>query len=307
MSLGCTLQYSAGDPLRYGHFVLRRTWLSLPSVIAHPVRSLPLTFLAFIILGTGLLLPAARYSHDGSSVMPALFTSVSAVTVTGLASVDTATYWTPTGQVIILFLVQIGGLGIMTLATLLGLLVGGRLRLRTRLLAQAEMHVVSLGDVRPLLRRVAPTMLFFEGVIAVILTIRFRILYFDDLPTAAWHGLFHSVMAFNNAGFALQSDSLVQYAGDAWLIFPICVAVFAGAIGSMGWWGTFVTGVEDGIIPRPGGFNSFDYSQVRPETLGPCTILMFIGGVGTITAASALAMRRRTPRYHLPEGRPIIG
>ena len=216
MSLGCTLQYSAGDPLLYGHFVLRRTWLSLPSVIAHPVRSLPLTFLAFIILGTGLLLlPAARYSHEGSSVMPALFTSVSAVTVTGLATVDTATYWTPTGQVIILFLVRIGGLGIMTLATLLVLLVGGRLRLRTRLLAQAEMHVVSLGDVRPLLRRVALTMVFFEGVIAVILTIRFRILYFDDLPTAAWHGLFHSVMAFNNAGFALQSDSLVQYAGDA--------------------------------------------------------------------------------------------
>lgn len=440
-------------------------------MIAHPVRLLPLTFLAFIILGAGLLLlPAARYSHDGSAVMPALFTSVSAVTVTGLATVDTATYWTPTGQVIILFLVQIGGLGIMTLATLLGLLVGGRLRLRTRLLVQAEMHAVSLGDVRPLLRRVALTMLFFEGVIAVILTIRFRILYFDDLPTAAWHGLFHSVMAFNNAGFALQSDSLVQYAGDAWLIFPICVAVFAGAIGfpvmaelfrgwrspkrwtihtrltvwgsiglfvvgtiaflvtewsnpgtlgSMGWWGRFVTGVEGGIMPRSGGFNSFDYSQVRPETLGLSTILMFIGGgsastaggikittflllayvilaelrgdpevmvgkrsistatirqavtiallavmlvvgttllvlmmtdfslgevlfecvsafgttglstgitprlpanaqgvlmvlmfigrVGTITAASALAMRRRTPRYHLPEERPIIG
>lgn len=74
--------------------------MSLPSVIAHPVRLLPLTFLAFIILGTGLLLlPVARYSHEGSSVMPALFTSVSAVTVTGLATVDPATYWTPTGRV----------------------------------------------------------------------------------------------------------------------------------------------------------------------------------------------------------------
>lgn len=310
--------------------------MSLPPAIAHPVRLLPLTFLALIIVGTGLLLlPVARCSDDVPALMPALFTSVSAVTFTGLATVDTAPFWTPTGRVIILLLVQIGGLGIMTLATLPGLLVGGRLGLRTRLIAQAEMHAVSLGEVRSLLRRVALTTLFFEAVIAVISTIRFRVLYFDDVPTAVWHGLFHSVMAFNNAGFALQSDSLVQYAGDAWLIFPICVAVFAGAIGFAvmaelfkGWrkprlwtihtrltvWGSIalfviaaaafliaewnnpgtlgatgrwhkvVTGVEGGIMSRSGGFNSFDYAQVRPETLGISTIMMFIGGGSASTA-----------------------
>jgi Trk-type K+ transport system membrane component len=332
------------------------------------------------------------------------------------------------------------------------------------------MHAISLGEVRPLLRRVALTMLFFEGVIAIILTIRFRMLYFDDLPTAAWHGLFHSVMAFNNAGFSLNSDSLVAYAGDAWLILPICVAVFVGAIGfpvlaelfkewrtpdrwtihtrltvwgsiglliigsiaflaaewnnpgtlgPMSIWHKVVSGIEGGIMPRSGGFNSIDYAEVRSETLGISTIMMFIGGgsastaggikittflllafvifaelrgdpevmigrrsvgsatirtaltiallavmlvasttlliltmtdleadavlfecasafgtvglstgitpqlpynaqgvlmvlmfvgrVGTITAASALAMRSRAPRYHLPEERPIIG
>lgn len=196
------------------------------------MRFLPLVFGALIAVGTALLMLPFAYAGEGSAdFVPALFTAVSSATVTGLSTVDVGTYWTPAGQGIMLLLVQIGGLGIMTLATMLGLLVGGRLGLRTRLIAQAEMHAISLGEVRPLLRRVAVTMVSFEAVIATILTIRFRIMYFDDWPTALWHGVFHSVMAFNNAGFALNSDSLVQYAGDAWLIFPVSLAVFAGAIG----------------------------------------------------------------------------
>ncbi|MCW2748076.1 MAG: ATPase [Nocardioidaceae bacterium] len=305
-------------------------------LILHPVRILPLAFVAGITIGACLLLlPASHYSSTDDAVMPALFTSVSAATVTGLTTVDTATFWTPFGQTVILLLVEIGGLGIMTLATMLGLIVGGRLGLRTRLVAQAEMHAVSLGDVRPLLRRVAVTMLAFQGVLTVILTIRFRLVYFDDLPTALWHGVFHAVMAFNNAGFALTSDNLVAYVGDAWLIFPICVAVYAGAIGfpvmaelfqgwrmprkwtihtrltvwgslglfvigalaflavewtnpltlgSMGGWHRIVTGIEGGIMPRSGGFNSIDYGDARPETLGISTVMMFIGGGSASTA-----------------------
>jgi len=306
------------------------------AAVTHPVRLLPLTFLSGIVIGAGLLmLPASRAAGDEPLVMPALFTSSSAVTITGLATVDTATFWTPFGQTVILLLVQIGGFGIMTLATVLALLVGGRLGLRTSLIAQADLHAGSLGEVRPLLRRVAVTMLGFESVLAVVLTIRFRIMYFDDLPTAAWHGVFHGVMAFNNAGFALNSDSLVSYAGDAWLILPISVVVFAGALGfpvlaelfsewrhpvtwtmhtrltmwgsllllgvgaaafvvvewanpgtlgGMSTWSKLVTGVESGVMPRSGGFNSFDWGAVRPETLGLGTVLMFIGGGSASTA-----------------------
>ncbi|RYJ00920.1 MAG: hypothetical protein EON52_22580 [Actinomycetales bacterium] len=206
--------------------------LRLPASVAHPVRLLPLTFLALIVLGAILLmLPFAHTRQGSASFVDALFTATSAVTVTGLASVDTSTYWTVPGQVIILALVEVGGLGIIALATILGLFVGGRLGVRTRLLAQADMHVVSLGEVRPLLRRVAITMLFFQTIIAVVLTLRYRQTYFDDWGTAAWHGVFDSVMAFNNAGFSLNPDSITRYAGDSLVVLPISAAVFIGAMG----------------------------------------------------------------------------
>ena len=198
----------------------------------HPVRLLPLTFIVGIVLGAlVLMLPISRTSSADEVVMPALFASTSAVTVTGLSTVDVSTYWSPFGQSVLLVLVQIGGFGIMTLATVLGLLVGGRLGLRTRLMAQAEMHIVNLGEVWPLLRRVAITMFSFEVVIAVFLTVRYRVAYYDDWGSSIWHGVFHSVMAFNNAGFSLYSDSLVRFLGDAWLIFPLSIGVFWGAVG----------------------------------------------------------------------------
>jgi potassium uptake TrkH family protein len=300
------------------------------------VRLLPLAFLALIIVGTLLLLlPVARAGTGSAGFMPALFTSTSAATVTGLATVDTATYWSPAGQGMLLVLVEVGGLGIIALATVLGLFIGGRLGLRTRLVAQADMHVVSLGEVRPLFRRVAVTMVFFQLVTAIALTIRYRTTYFDDLPTAVWHGVFHSVMAFNNAGFSLNSDSLTGYAGDGLIIIPIAFAVFVGAIGfpvlaelfqewrtPSRWtihtrltvWGSvlllvvaataflavewnnpdtlgslsfgdkLVTGIEGGIMPRSGGLNSFDWGAVRPETLNIGVVMMFIGGGSASTA-----------------------
>lgn len=200
-------------------------------MLTHPVRLLPLTFLAAILVGAGvLMLPVSRHGDEGY-VVASFFASTSAVTITGLASVDTATYWTPFGQGVILALAQIGGFGIMTFATMLGLAIGGRIGLRSRLIAQTETNILNLGDVRAMLRRIAVTMFGFEVVLAAILVTRYRLGYFADLPTALWHGTFDAVMAFNNAGFALESDSLTRYVGDAWVIVPVCVAVFAGGIG----------------------------------------------------------------------------
>ena len=302
----------------------------------HPVRLLPLTFGALIVLGTLLLLlPFARAGSGAPQFMPALFTSSSAVTVTGLSTVDTGTYWSPAGQVIVLILVELGGLGIIALATVLGLFIGGRLGIRTRLVAQADMHVVNIGEVRPLFRRVAVTMLFFQAVTAIMLTFRYRGRYFDDWSTSLWHGVFDGVMAFNNAGFSLNSDSLTEYAGDGLILLPVSAAVFIGAIGFpvlaelfQGWrtpskwtihtrltvWGSLallvlgaaafialewsnpatlgqeafghklVTGIEGGVMPRSGGLNSFDWGAVRPETLNLGIILMFIGGGSASTA-----------------------
>ena len=197
-----------------------------------PARVVPLAFLAAIVVGTVLLsLPIATPGPARPPVLTAAFTSVSAVCVTGLATVDTATYWSPFGQAVILALIQVGGFGIMTLATLLALLVGGRLRLRSTLIAQTETHALNLGDIRQVVRRVAVTVLAFETVIAAMLVLRFRQRYDDSWPEALWHGAFHAVSAFNNAGFALYSDNLVGFVADAWVMFPICVAILAGGLG----------------------------------------------------------------------------
>lgn len=312
-----------------------RRW-HIPAAIAHPVRLLPLTFLGLILVGTLLLLlPIARRGSEAPSFLDAFFTATSAVTVTGLATVDTGTYWSPVGHVIILLLVEIGGIGIIALATVLGLFIGGRLGLRTQMVAQVDMHVVSLGDVRPLFRRVTVTLLSFQAVIAVVLTIRYRTAYFDSWLDSLWHGVFDAIMAFNNAGFSLNHDSLTSYAGDVGVIVPISIAVFIGAIGFpvlaelyRGWrrpsrwtihtrltvWGSFLllgigtlaflaiewsnpatigsqpflekiaTSVEGGIMTRSGGLQSFDWALVRPETQGIAIMMMFIGGGSASTA-----------------------
>lgn len=202
------------------------------ALASSPVRLVPVAFLLTIGVGAALLmLPISRSVDDSDVVMPALFTAVSAVSVTGLITVDTASFWTPFGQIVILGLIQVGGFGIMTLGTLLALVVRKRLGLWTQLVAQSETHTLNLGEVRRVLLRVAQIMVAFEVVTAVILSARFWIAYDDDLTTAMWRGIFHSVSAFNNAGFSLFSDSLVGFVDDPWIIVPISVAVIAGGLG----------------------------------------------------------------------------
>jgi trk system potassium uptake protein len=299
------------------------------------VRLVPLAFLAAIVVGAVLLmLPVSRTGAGGDVVMPAMFTSVSAVCVTGLVTVDTATFWTPFGQGVILALIQVGGFGIMTLATMLGLFVSGKLGLRSMLVAQTESHTLNLGEVRGVLRRVALTMLLFEAVTAVVLTARFRAAYDDSWATATWHGVFHAVSAFNNAGFALYTDNLIPFVADAWICVPISLAVILGGIGfpviaelarrtppsrwtihtritvfgtlllllvgvgtmlAFEWSNPATIGslpVHDkvtaaftsGVMPRTAGFNNVDYGQVHQETLVLNDVLMFIGGGSAGTA-----------------------
>ncbi|MDQ4051280.1 MAG: TrkH family potassium uptake protein [Actinomycetota bacterium] len=303
-----------------------RLWTS----ITHHARIVPIAFLAAVVVGTVLLsLPASTPGPSRPPMLTSAFTSVSAVCVTGLTTVDTATYWSPFGQAVILGLIQVGGFGIMTMATLLGMLVGGRLRLRSSLASQREMHTLYIGDVSHVVRRVAVTMLLFETAFALLLTARFRARYDDTWGEALWHGVFHAVSAFNNAGFALYSDSLIGFVDDVWIILPICVAVIAGGIGfpvlfelrrrwtRPGEWtahtrltvygtavllvvgtvafialewsnadtvgslspgGRVLGGFTGGVMPRTAGFNSVDYAEITPETMAVNYVLMFIGG-----------------------------
>ncbi|MCV9994015.1 TrkH family potassium uptake protein [Paeniglutamicibacter sp. ZC-3] len=208
-------------------------WVGLlKRVVLHPVRIVPLAYLCMISIGTLLLmLPAARTEDAGGGFMPALFTAVSAVCVTGLVTVDTPTFWTPFGHTVILGLIQAGGFGIMSLGTLLALMLRKKIGLHGQLVAQSETHTLNLGDVRGVLFRVARIMLLFEGATAIFLAGRYWIAYQENPLEALWHGVFHAVSAFNNAGFALYSDNLIGFAQDPWIIIPICLALISGGLG----------------------------------------------------------------------------
>ena len=300
------------------------------------MRVLPLAFSAVIVLGTLLLkLPVMRAGEHSPTFMDALFTSTSAVTVTGLTTVDIGTYWSTPGHVVILILVEIGGIGILAMATILGIFVGGGFGLKTKMATQMDLHIANFGEVAPLFKRIAITMLVFQGVAAFFLTFRYHGKYHDTWGESIWRAVFDAGMAFNNAGFSLNPDSLVRYAGDYLVIVPMSLAVFFGAIGfpvlselyarwrkPSRWtihtrltvWGSvgltivgslaflifewtnantlqsqdlsskLITAFEAGIMPRSGGLASFDWSAVTGPTQNLASIMMFIGGGSASTA-----------------------
>lgn len=200
--------------------------------LLHPTRIVALAFLFAILVGTVvLMLPVSQAQGNAAPWLTAFFTSVSAVCVTGLVVVDTGTYWSPFGQWFIMILFQIGGFGMMTAATLLGLMVNRSLRLRTRLITQAETHVLGLGDVSSVARLVLVVTLASELVVAALLALRLHLRYDLAWGDAAWSGLFHAVSAFNNAGFSIHADGLMRYAGDALILMPVMIAIIVGGIG----------------------------------------------------------------------------
>jgi trk system potassium uptake protein len=204
---------------------------ALPKGIRHPARLLPIGFLIVIAIGTALLmLPGATTGEGSAPLLTALFTSTSAVCVTGLVVVDTPTYWSGFGQVVIMGLFQVGGFGIMAGATLMGLLVAGRLNLGTRVAAQHDTRL-GLGSVGGVVKIVLLTTLIVESIVWLLLTLRLRFGYGMGWGEASWHGVFQSISAFNNAGFSTWSDSLMGFASDPWVMGSISFAVVLGGLG----------------------------------------------------------------------------
>jgi trk system potassium uptake protein len=187
-------------------------------------------FTALILLGTFLLMmPISSKSGSVTGFFDALFTATSAVTVTGLTTLDTATYWSTTGHVILALLIQIGGFGIIGFATLVGFLIEGRISLKSRISATSESSATKQPDVKTLLLNIAKLMMFFQLTLFVFLAVRMFTEYGYTLEKALSHGAFQAISAFNQAGFALYTDSLMGFAGDGWVIFPVFViATLAG-------------------------------------------------------------------------------
>lgn len=198
----------------------------------HPGLVIAGSFLAAIALGTAMLsLPFATEAGERATVMEALFTSTSAVCVTGLVVVDTATHWSTFGEVVILLLIQIGGLGIMTVASLTVILLSRRLGLRARLIAAAQTRSLTVRDIGRVVRNVTIFGITCEVLVAGILTVRFLRTTDMTFGDALYSGVFHSISAFNNAGFGLYADSLTRFVGDAWVMLTVSLAVIVGGLG----------------------------------------------------------------------------
>jgi len=211
---------------------------------ASPSRFALLVFALLILLWTGLLsLPVSSAGHQATDFADALFTAVSVVCVTGLSTVDMATHWSGVGEVIIYVGVQIGGIGVLTLASTLGLIISRHLGLRARLIAAgdtnplrahrgpvAEGQAVRLGEVGGLLLTVAVSVVTIEAAAAVIM---FPLLLAHGFAVsdAARDAVYYSAMAFTNTGFTPNSTGLLPFAHDYLFLTTIAVTVMLGAIG----------------------------------------------------------------------------
>jgi trk system potassium uptake protein TrkH len=177
------------------------------------------------------LLPFATAPGNSTSVVAAFFTAVSAVCITGLTVVDTATHWSGFGQLVIMVLIQLGGLGIVSFATLLGLLVSGRISLRDRLNTLSEAKIVGADSLPKLLSRILIVYFGFELVLATYLSLRLHFSYGEGVFQSIWHGTFHAISAFNNGGFSLYTDSMTGFNQDMFFIAPVMLAVVVGGLG----------------------------------------------------------------------------
>jgi trk system potassium uptake protein TrkH len=210
-----------------------------------PARFAILVFTALILIATLLLsLPIARAGEgSGAPLSDALFTAVSTICVTGLTTVDMATYWSPFGNAVVFIGMNIGGVGVLTLASILGLVISRRLGLRAKLVAASdtnpsrihagpvsESQAVRLGEVGGLLVTVATSLLVIEAVIAVGMVPSMLAAGYDT-GTSIWYSAYYSVSAFTNTGFSPNVAGPVEFIDDYWFQSLVMLDVFLGSLG----------------------------------------------------------------------------
>ncbi|MED4585159.1 TrkH family potassium uptake protein [Brevibacillus choshinensis] len=199
-----------------------------------PPKTLVLGFALIILIGATLLtFPSATMDGMGLPWIDALFTATSATCVTGLVVVDTGSTFTVFGQIVILSLIQIGGLGFMTFATFFALIMRKKISLRERLILQESLNQMTIEGVVRLAKMILIFTALAELIGGILLSIRFA---FDfPLGTAIYFGFFHAISNFNNAGFDLMGDfaSLTRYVDDPVVTLVVCSLIILGGIGFM--------------------------------------------------------------------------
>lgn len=204
-------------------------------------QTIALGFLIIILTGTGLLmLPISSRSGEVTPLLDALFTAVSASCVTGLVVVDTYTHWSLFGQTVILVMIQIGGLGFMTIGILFSILLRRRIGLRERGLMQESVNTLQIGGIIKLTRKIIKGTFLIEGIGALILGIRFSLQPELGFLRGMYYGIFHAISAFCNAGFDLMGYqeeyiSLMNYSSDFVVNITVMLLVVIGGIGFIVW------------------------------------------------------------------------
>lgn len=196
----------------------------------NPPAVLAVGFLSLILMGTILLnLPIASKTGEKIGFINALFTASSAVCVTGLVVVDTAEFWSLYGQIVIIILIQMGGLGFMTMATSVALLLGKKIRLKERLVIKEQLNHANMRGLVRLTRYIIYATFIIEILGALILSLRFIPMY--GSVNGIWFSIFHSISAFCNAGFDIMGNSLVPFVGDGLFNTVIAFLVILGGLG----------------------------------------------------------------------------
>lgn len=191
---------------------------------------LGMSFLVVIFIGATLLtLPIATTTGNSVGFVNAFFTASSATAVTGLVVANTATQWSIFGKVVIITLIQIGGLGTITLFSIATVLLGKRISLQQRLLVKEQLNITSMSGIVKWVIYVTKITFLIEFIGALLLS--FSLIPKFGFKTGIWYSIFHSISAFCNAGFDLFGDSILPYSGDIYINMIICSLVIMGGLG----------------------------------------------------------------------------
>jgi len=252
-----------------------------------PAQLLAVSFFALITAGTVLLtLPWATASGSRLPIIDAFFTATSAVCVTGLIVVDTPMAFSVFGELVILLLIQVGGLGYMAITTVVAVALGRQLSVQERLTLSEALNVQTMEGLVRFVFTVLKLTLAFEAIGALILTLRWWPEF--GLGRAAYYGVFHAVSAFNNAGFSLFSDNLIGFRGDLVVNLVILTLIVVGGLG-------FVVLSEVGRRPRR-------YSLHTRLVLLVTTVLI----VGPTLVIAAIEWRNPATLGLMPTGEALI-
>ncbi len=200
----------------------------------HPFRFLMFSFFILILIGGSLLtLPFFSRTHTFTPVLDALFTATSAVCVTGLTTVNTLEHWNTYGQIVILTLIELGGLGIMIIPTTLALMIHKKINLSTQLIVKESMSHFSLSESLHLMTFALKISLIIEAIGAILFSIYFIPEY--GWLKGSWYSIFHSISSFCNAGFDLLGDSFMRETIHSGFLLISSLLIISGGLGFLVW------------------------------------------------------------------------